>query len=79
MTIISVQGQKQSGPAPASGKHAEILGDIVRQADMRIRHVEAERSGVGLGQGCWVGGDPVLDAAQKLVKLAEQRIGCIPR
>lgn len=64
-----------TGPRPATGKHAELLGDIITNASALVRLAEAERSGTYDGQGAWIGNDPILDTAKRLAVLAEQRVG----
>ena len=69
--------ENQAGPVPASGTHAEVLAELDTSARALIRLIELERAGVydGFGHSFWTESDPVLSAAQRLVKLAEQRIG----
>ncbi len=74
--LIMLQ-RKKTGPIPASGIHAELLADMEATATGLIALIGRERSGVydGLGGGFWVGSDSVLNAARRLVALAEQRAG----
>ena len=69
--------ENQAGPVPASGTHAEVLAELDTSARALIRLIELERSGVydGFGHGFWTDSDPVLNTAQRIVKLAEQRLG----
>lgn len=76
-TIVDLT--ESTGVRPATGKYAELLGDITHAANALLRLVEAERSGVCDGQGFWNGSDPILDATRKLVSLAEQRVGALRR
>ena len=73
--IFNVAERRQASPQPATGRHAELLEEISQRANALIRLVELERSGVCDGAGFWVGSDPILNTAQKLVTLAEQRVG----
>ena len=65
----------QTGPVPASGIHAELLAELDVSAHALIKLVELERSGVydGIEHRFWTVSDPVLNAARRLVMLAEQR------
>ena len=74
---VLLREENQAGPVPASGIHAELLAELDISARALIRLIELERSGVydRLGQHFWTGSDSVLNTAQRIVKLAEQRIG----
>jgi hypothetical protein len=75
--LILRREEKQTGPVPASGVHAELLAELNATASALIKLIELERSGVydGFGQGFWTGSDSVLNAARRLVALAERRAG----
>ena len=75
-TIVDLT--EPTGVRPATGKYAELLGDITHATNALLRLVEAERSGVCDGQGSWIGSDPLLGTARKLAALVEQRVG-VPR
>ena len=68
---LSVAGRSCS--QPATGIHAELLVEITETARKLLRLVELEQSGVRDGEGFWIGYDPILTTAQRLVALAEQR------
>jgi hypothetical protein len=74
--LIMVQ-KKTVGPVPATGVHAELLAEMQETATGLITLIGLERAGTydGLGGGFWVGMDSVLNAARRLVALAEQRAG----
>ncbi len=74
--LIMIQ-KKTVGPVPATGVHAELLADMEATATGLIALIGRERSGIydGLGGGFWVSSDSVLNAARRLVQLAEQRAG----
>jgi hypothetical protein len=73
--LIMLQ-HKKSGSIPATGIHAELLADMESTATGLIALIGRERTGVydGLGGSFWVGSDSVLNAAKRLVALAEQRV-----
>jgi len=60
-------------PRPATGQHAELLEEITQAIAALTKVVELEKSGVCDGTGFWINRDPVLNAAKKLVALAEYR------
>jgi hypothetical protein len=70
--LILRREEKQTGPVPASGVHAELLAELNATASALIKLIELERS---FEQGFWTGSDSVLNAARQLVRLAEQRAG----
>ncbi len=74
--LIMIQ-KKTVGPVPATGVHAELLADMEATATGLIALIGRERSGIydGLGGDFWVSSDSVLNAARRLVQLAEQRAG----
>jgi hypothetical protein len=74
--LIMLQ-HKKLGPMPAVGIHAELLADMEATATGLIALIGRERTGIydGLGGGFRVGSDSVLNAAKRLVALAEQRAG----
>lgn len=74
-TIIINLPKKKVGPVPATGPHAELLAEMELTANALIKLIAREKSGFydGFGQGFWTGSDSVLNMAQRLVKLAEQR------
>jgi hypothetical protein len=76
-TFILERRAKKTGPTPASGAHAELLAEMSEATVALGKLIELERSGIydNLGENFWVGSDSVLAMTQKLVKLAEQRIG----
>jgi hypothetical protein len=76
--FITIERQTNE-PKPATGQHLALLGDLEHETRKLLRLVEAERSGTydGLGHRFWTGSDAVLTAAEKLVWLAQQRVGCI--
>lgn len=80
MSITFIRGDKSSAPAPASGRHAEALGDLEQAANQLLRLIAAERSGVfdGVGQSFWITEDAILRTAQELVRLAEWRVPLVP-
>lgn len=71
-SVFNVAVRKQFTPQPATGTHAELLVEISQAANALIKLVELERSGACDGTGFWVGSDPILNTARKLVALAEQ-------
>jgi hypothetical protein len=73
-SVFSVAERKQFSPQPATGTHAELLAEITQGANVLIKLVELEQSGVCDGAGFWVIQDPILNIARKLVALAEQRV-----
>jgi hypothetical protein len=81
MTVINIQMDRKTSPMQAVGRHAEILAEMTQRANGLLKLVEAERTGVfdGLGQRFWVESDALLVAAKKLVQLAEERTGVVPR
>ena len=60
-------------PVPARGQHAELLNEIVEVATRLIAFARSELEGRCDGNGFWIGSDPILSTAQKLVNLAQQR------
>ncbi len=74
-TFFSVGERKQTNLRPATGVHAELLAEISQAAAALSKLVELERTGVCNGAGFWVGSDPILDMARRLVALAERRAG----
>jgi hypothetical protein len=70
--VVLPPEQKQI--SPPTGVHAELLVDISQSANALIKLVELEQSGVCDGSGYWVGSDPILNTARKLVALVEQRV-----
>lgn len=74
-TFVIQRNNRKTGPVPASGVHAELLAELEHGANALLKLVALERSGVydGLGHNFWVGSDSVLNMAQRLVALAEQR------
>ena len=47
--------QKEAGIEPATGKRAEALAELSRQAYELIQVIELERSGIRDGAGSWIG------------------------
>jgi hypothetical protein len=77
--IIFQYTKQQTGPIPATGKHAEILADLSQQAEVLLRFVAAERSGIydGLGQNAWVSSDPIESAVKRLMALDADRVAVV--
>ena len=71
--VILPAERKQFSPRPATGAHAELLAEISQSAKVLIKLVELEQSGICDGSGFWIGSDPILNTARKLVALVEQR------
>jgi len=74
--ILHVENQK--APVPASGTHAEALGELEIAAKALLKLIERERSGVFdgfAGQRFWIGSDSVSDMAEKIVELAARVAG----
>ncbi len=76
MPVLLYRAEKKTGPVPASGIHAELLGEMQLTATALIKLLELERTGVydGFGHNFWTGSDSVLNTARRLVALAEQRV-----
>jgi hypothetical protein len=71
MTTTIVMETKQAGPCPATGTHAELLAEITQAAAQLAQFTELERSGVCDGGGVWIGHDPLLAVARRLLTLIE--------
>jgi hypothetical protein len=74
--MLVVQLNKSKTPRPASGRHAEILNEITQRAQRLLQLIDAERKGVydNLGSDFWLQTDPLLQTAQKLAILAQERL-----
>jgi hypothetical protein len=73
-SATTVDLTEPTGPRAASGRHAELLADLQNATARLAELIELERTGVCDGQGFWIGSDPLLDTARKLVRIAEQRV-----
>jgi hypothetical protein len=77
--MIIVHTNPSKTPQPATARHAEILNEITQRAQRLLQLIEAERKGTydNLGANFWVQCDPVLQCAQKLATLAQERISVL--
>jgi hypothetical protein len=66
---------ERSGARPASGQHLELLNELKSATESLSRFVEAEADGTydGYEHDGWIGSDPIIETAKKLLNLAEQR------
>ncbi len=74
--VVMFRETKKKTLVVASGRHAEVLAEMVAEAKLLLRFIESERAGTfdSLGQSFRVGTDPVLNTSRRLVGLAERRI-----
>jgi hypothetical protein len=63
---LSILEGHTTAPSPATGRHAELLAEITKSANLLIALVEVDRVGVCDGQGFWINTDRILDTARKL-------------
>ena len=76
LTIFMLPAKPAGEPRPATGRHLELLIELRQRAEALIRFVEAERSGSYDGGGhFWLLSDPILKTAERLVELAQERLG----
>jgi len=73
--LINIIPAKPAGePIPATGRHAELLLEIMQKAHALIGYARAEQAGTFDGQGrFWLISDPILSTAKRLVELAQER------
>jgi hypothetical protein len=72
-TSFVIDLSTKQGPRPAEGVHAETLEEIKQVAARLIQLAEQERSGVCDGGGVWIGRDPLLAVARRILALVEGR------
>jgi hypothetical protein len=60
--------QEASGIKPATGRRAELLGEMSNAAFELIKVIELELSGIRDGDGWWYGGDG-MEQADDLVRI----------
>ena len=75
--LILRREEKQTGPVPATGVHAELLAEIEEAAKALLKFLALERIGTyhADGRDWWTRSDPLMERAQVLVKLIERRAG----
>ena len=73
MTMIILEC-KNTAAMPASGAHLEALGDAEQAARALLNFIELERTGTfdDVGANFWVGLDPLLGAAERILALVKQ-------
>lgn len=84
-TIVFAHAQKSSAPKPATGRHAEKLGECEGAARALLALIQKERDGIfdEMGLDWWLerdtsrlgsSSDPLINMSKRVLQAAEERL-----